>query len=510
MAGNSDRVGRSFGLMVAGNAVSSYGSFLNLVALNLFALATTGSALSIGVFSLVRIGSSSLSGAAAGLLVGRFNRRLLMLGGDLSQAIALLVFTLLPTGGRSVLLYALAAVMGSCSTLSGVALRSSVPEIVGQENRVRANGLLVTGRSLAMTLGFASAGIVIAWAGYSAAFVVDAATFLVSATILALLPLRELAPTAVTSRRAVTSEEGAAEAAMARRTWWYERLKPTTLLRFGPTLLCLVGIRAMDNFGSASHQVGLPVYAEQIAPHGAAAFVGRFWAAWAIGCLLAHQLLSRVPRLADRAMGRAEKGGGARAFAIGTCLMSGFFILAFSGLPTLALPAVAVGAGVADGFTQIMYDSRLQVVPDEIRGKLLGMATMAETTALGTGTVICAALLDHMSALTVVTIAHGSTIMVSLLFLCFLWRFPSGGRWRHGPDERNRRAAHHPDQRPAPARSADVAGPGSPRQAGRGRRSSSRRTAPCRPWRGHAANVRPVPAGHSTPRPYGWPGWRAR
>jgi len=410
--------------MVVGNAVSSYGSFLNLVALNLFALATTGSALSVGIFLFIRIGSSLLSGFVAGRLVGRFNRKFLMLGGDLSQAVALLAFTLLPDEGRAVLLYGLAAVMGSCTTLSSVALRSSVPEIVGQERRVQANGWLVTGRSFAMTLGFASAGLIVAWAGYDAAFVVDAITFLVSATILALLPLKELAPSPVAARRAVEARQPG-------------RPRLTMLSRYGPTVIFLVGIRAMDNFGSASHQVGLPVYATQIAPDGAAAFVGRFWSAWAIGCLLAHQLLSRLPGIADKAMGRTGAGGGERAFAVGTCLMSGLFILAFTGLPTLALLAVAVGAGLTDGFTQIAYDSRLQVVPDEMRGRLFGQATMAETTALGAGTVLCAALLDHLPAVAVVAMAHGSAITVSLLFLALLVTIPAlaanGQRPGHAP-----------------------------------------------------------------------------
>lgn len=438
--GSAEGGGRPFRMMVAGNAVSSYGSYLNLVALNLFALATTGSALSVGIFSFVRVASSFLSGYVAGRLAGRFNRRFLMLGGDLSQAIALVGFTLLPDKGRSTLLYALAAVMGSCSTLSGVALRSSIPEVVGMECRVRANGLLVMGRSLAMIFGFASAGMVTAYAGYGAAFVVDAVTFLVSATILASLPLKELASSAQASRRAVTGDVGPAEAATAGRTRWLGRLLPKTLSRFGPTVPFLVGIRAMDNFGSASHQVGLPVYATQIAPHSAATFAGRFWSAWAIGCLLAHQLLSRMPWFADRVRGRTGHGGGERAFAVGTCLMSGFFILAFSGLPTVALLATAVSAGVADGFTQIAYDSMLQTAPDEIRGRLLGVATMAETTALGAGTVICAALLDHMPALAVVAMAHGSAISVSLLFLVLLLMVPALTP--------NGREARHPSSAP--------------------------------------------------------------
>ncbi|MCM2578950.1 MFS transporter [Streptomyces meridianus] len=430
------RVGRPFLYLVVGNAVSSYGSFLNMVALNLFALQTTGSALSVGIFLLLRIGSSFLAGFAAGRLVGRFNRKHLMIGGDFTQALALLGFALSPDSAREVLLYGLAAVMGACSTLSGVALRSSVPEIVGQDLRVRANGLLVTGRSLAMVFGFASAGVVVAWAGYTAAFVLDAGTFLVSAATLALLPLtasgRRVSGPQEAGRDAHTGAENgevrAASGRFAARVWL------TGLRRYAPVVLCLVAVRAVDNLGSASHQVGLPVYAAQIDEDTAAAFVGRFWSAWAVGCLIAHQLVSRVPLLNRWAGGRDGRGGGERAFAVGTCLMSGFFIVAFSGLPTAALIVVAAGAGLADGFTQIVYDSRLQALPDDQRGRLLGTAAMAETAALGIGTVLCATLLDRLAPFTVVALAHGTAIVLALGFLLLLVTVPALARTSPGRD----------------------------------------------------------------------------
>lgn len=449
------RISRPFLCLVTGNAVSSYGSFLNMVALNLYALQTTGSALSVGIFLLLRIGSSFLAGFAAGRLVGRFNRKYLMIGGDSTQALSLLGFALAPDDARAVLLYALAAVMGGCSTLSGVSLRSSVPEIVGQDQRMRANGLLVTGRSLAMVFGFASAGIVVAWAGYTAAFLVDAATFAVSATALSMLPSlvapgrrrTALQDTAPDASAAVDLAEPA-KTPRAPRPWL------SGLRRFAPVVLCLVAVRAVDNLGSASHQVGLPVFAAQIDEDGAAAFVGRFWSAWAVGCLLAHQMVSRLPLVSRWAGGRDGSGGGERAFAVGTCLMSAFFILAFSGLPTPVLLVVAVGAGLADGFTQIVYDSRLQALPDEERGRLLGTAAMAETAALGVGTVLCASLMDHLAPFTVVAMAHGTAIALALGFLVLLVTVPALAR------PATRSDAEPPDD-PTASRTATVQAPSS-------------------------------------------------
>ena len=217
-------------------------------------------------------------------------------------------------------------------------------------------------------------------------------------------------------------------------------------------VLCLVAVRAVDNLGSASHQVGLPVFAAQIDEDTAAAFVGRFWSAWAVGCLLAHQLVSRVPLLGRWAGGKDGRGGGERAFAVGTCLMSGFFIIAFSGLPTLALIAVAVGAGLADGFTQIVYDSRLQALPDEQRGRLLGTAAMAETAALGVGTVLCASLLDRLAPFTVVAMAHGTAIVLALGFLLLLVTVPALARTSPEGDGSHPSPDGPPAQDSAPAR----------------------------------------------------------
>ena len=168
-----------FRLLVVGNGVSAYGSYLNMVALNVFVYQVTDSALAAGLFMAVRLLTSvgiRLRQRPAGLALrpqkadGR--RR-----PDPGPLIALL---LAPEARRAGLLFVLAVVTGACSTLSQVALRSSVPEIVGAELRVRANGLLVTGRSLAMIAGFASAGVVVAQFGYTTAFALDAATFAVS------------------------------------------------------------------------------------------------------------------------------------------------------------------------------------------------------------------------------------------------------------------------------------------------------------------------------------------
>ncbi|HEX6292589.1 MAG TPA: hypothetical protein VFZ66_25615, partial [Herpetosiphonaceae bacterium] len=184
-------------------------------------------------------------------------------------------------------------------------------------------------------------------------------------------------------------------------------------LRTAPLLLLMVFIRAADAFGSASHNVGIPVYANLISPQNPSAFVGRTWAAWAIGSLLAHHLLSRFLKRDDQTISES-------AFALGTCFMSVFFILVFTGLPLPLTLLVAVAAGLADGLTEIAYTSRLQGMADEQRGFIFGFSAMAESLGFGVGMILCAWLMERVSPVSVVSLFHGIAIVLALVFLLFL------------------------------------------------------------------------------------------
>ncbi|GHG99952.1 MFS transporter [Streptomyces lanatus] len=399
---------RYFRLLVLGNGISAYGSYLNMVALNVFVYDATGSALAAGLFMAVRLATNVVSGWVSGRLVSAYDRKRLMVGADLCQAVALLALLLAPDGMRVGLLYALAVVTGGCSTLSQVALRSSIPEIVGAEHRVRANGLLVTGRSLAMIAGFASSGVVVAEFGYSAAFALDAGTFVVSATMLFLLPVRT---------KAATAGGGSAEASGAAR--WTARM----LLGTAPVLMAMVAIRAVDGLGSSSHNVALPLYSSSLDPDHPATFISQFWATWAIGNIVAQQVIGRVTKKSGRTPGE-------RAFALGACVMSAGFIVVFCGLPTVPAVIAALIAGAADGFTEIVYVSRLQTAPDDQRGRLFGLSASAENSGFGLGMLVSGALLEKFSPLQVVAAFHGLAIGLCAALLLVLLR---RGRTR-GPE----------------------------------------------------------------------------
>ncbi|ROO60683.1 putative MFS family arabinose efflux permease [Micromonospora sp. Llam0] len=411
---------RHFRFLVVGNAVSAYGTYLDMIALSLFAYSLTGSATHTGLFMALRLATSVLTGFGAGSLVSRLDRKRLMVTSDVSQAVALVVLVIAPTTAQAGLLYAVAVVTGAGATVTSVALRSSIPEIVGQDQRVRANALLATGRSLAMVAGFASAGVLISTVGYTGAFLIDAGAFLFSAAVLARLPIttRSRQPVSATGTETDPGPGTAAgpEPDDARRRPGILAAQLTALryLRLTPVLLALISLRAVDAFGSASHNVGLPVLSTMLDPQHPAAFMSQFWATWAIGNIIAQRGVARWARRTGRTINE-------RAFAAGAALMSVAFILTFTAPPLPLAVLVATVAGVADGFTEIAYTTRLQATPDDQRGYVFGFSATAENLGFGVGMVACSFLLEQFSPLTVVTLFHGLAVLLAVAFLATLW-----------------------------------------------------------------------------------------
>ncbi|HEY1179766.1 MAG TPA: MFS transporter [Phytomonospora sp.] len=370
-------------LLAAASGISAFGSFLNMVVLGLFALEVTGSELATGLFMALRLGSGFLAGPLAGVLAARFPRRALMAACDLVSAAGLIAILAAPAAWAGPLLYVLAVLLGAGPTVWNVAARSAVPDLVGQENRVRANGILVTARSAAILLGFAASGLVLLWWDSRTAFAVDAVTFTLSALLVSRIALG----------RAGDGETSAAT------TPWGSARTALTVLAAAPVLAWTVSVRALDAFGSAAHNVGLPVYANLVEPDHPAAFASVFTAAWAVGSLGAARLTGGLVR--DLAGRRPEP-----LFAVGTLVMSAFFVLAFTGLPTVLLIPVAIVAGLADGVTEIAFTSRLQAVDAARRPHLLGFAATVTAGGMGIGSVGAAAAMEWLHPFPVVATAH--------------------------------------------------------------------------------------------------------
>ncbi|MFJ9678561.1 MFS transporter [Streptomyces sp. NPDC101194] len=413
---------RRYRFLVAGYSLSSYGTFLNTVALNLFVYETTGRALAMGLFMAVRLGSGFLAGLVAGVLLARFRAKSVMLWTNAAQAAVMLSLVLAPEGMRTAALTAVSVVVGACGTLFMVSLRSSIPEMVGDDRRPWANSLSITGRSLAMVAGFASAGVVVSLVGYTAAFVVDMGTFVVCAVTVALLPIAG-GGGGKDARPESEGDSGGRPQEGKRGAGAGRRRSPGAFLRSAaaPGLGLMVVLRSVDAFGSSSHNAALPVHSAGLDASRPAVFVSAFWCLWALGNVVAQQLIQRY-------VARTGRSVGATGFGYGTCLMSGAFILAFAGFPYAATAVIALVAGAADGLTEVSYTSHLQTLPADLRGHAFGLSATVENLGFGVGMILVAAALDSHSPLTVVAWSHGAAIAVAVVFLIGVTRPRNGDR----------------------------------------------------------------------------------
>lgn len=409
---------RRFRFLVAGYAVSSYGTFLNMVALNLFVYETTGRALAMGLFMAVRLASGFVAGLVVGGLLARFSAKSIMLWANVGQGAVMLVLILAPDGMLTGALMAVSVVIGACGTLFMVALRSSIPEMVGEDRRAWANSLSITGRSLAMVAGFASAGVVVSLVGYTAAFLVDMATFVACAVTVALLPIAGgkgaggSAPEAAEGSGSSGGSGGSgagkdASAAKSGRRW-----RPVAFLALAaaPAMGLMVALRGVDAFGSSSHNAALPIYSTSLDASNPAVFVSAFWCVWALGNIGAQQVIQRYAQRTGRSVG-------ALGFGYGTVVMSAAFIAAFAGFPLAVTAVIALIAGAADGLTEVAYTSHLQTLPATLRGHAFGLSATFENLGFGVGMILVAAALDRFSPLAVVGWSHGAAIVVAVVFL---------------------------------------------------------------------------------------------
>jgi MFS family permease len=168
-----------------GQGTSFLGDAVSMVALVVLVVQVTGTASAVGGALIARL-LPTLASPLAGVFADRLDRRLVLVASDLARAVLVLglVFARdLPT------IYVLVFFMGLARTIFNPAVRAAFPSVVGAGDLTRANALIGGTFSVSETVGPALGGLLVATTGVEAAFVLDAATYLISAALLSLVPM---------------------------------------------------------------------------------------------------------------------------------------------------------------------------------------------------------------------------------------------------------------------------------------------------------------------------------
>jgi MFS family permease len=346
--------------LLVGEFVSSIGDWLYLVAILILVYQVTEDPFVLGLVGAARVLPYVLLSIPAGIVADRLDRRLVLLSTDVARGLLMLVIAAVVAVDGPVWLVVTLAIGGTCfATFFGPAIGAYLPTLVTDEEQLGpANSAWSTMDNLAFIVGPAVAGILIAAGGLVAAFLLNAASFAVIAVVLWGLP-RSVAGEAP----AVEATEGATD--------------PGTRLDRG-TLLPVVGLALIDVVGAAAGG-GLSVLTVVIATTGlgggeeatgflnAGIGLGGF-----VGALLAGAFVLRPSLVPVLVGGSAVLAAGLAALGYAPALV-----------PAIAAIAVASAGGLLVEVTSTTIFQR--VVPDQVRGRVLGILGTVSTIAFAAG-----------------------------------------------------------------------------------------------------------------------------
>lgn len=195
VTGRLHRVGRAYADVLRsrayfplwlGQLTSGFGDTLHYIALVVLVFRLTGQGLAVAVIVAVEIVPVLLLGPIAGVIIDRFSRKTVLIGADLVRA--LLVCSLVwPQGVWHA--YLVAAGLAAGNTFFNPTVQAVIPVLTTEEQRLAANSVAWSTGRLVQIVASAVAGGLIALVGTGPAFGVNAASFVVSAVCVALLPI---------------------------------------------------------------------------------------------------------------------------------------------------------------------------------------------------------------------------------------------------------------------------------------------------------------------------------
>jgi MFS family permease len=351
--------------LLTANVVSTVGNIFTTISVPWFVLETTGSPTMTGIAGAVTA-LSFVASFFGGTLVDRIGFKRVAVAGDLASGIAIALVPLLyhTVSLEFWQLLALIFLRALFNTPGNTARLGLLPELItlAGASKDRVNGIYQATINGATLIGTALTGILIALVGTSNTLWLDAASFLVSATLVSLAVPASLQPVSPASRPSYCRELVAG--------WQF--LVQDRLL-WGMAVLA-----ALVNFiGAALFAVILPVYALEV--YGTSVSLGALFAGASAGTLIGSVCYTAVAVRLSRY----------RLLMIGVALLSAVFWL-LAPFPALIVAVVAVGLrGIATGLVAPIFGVVQQErVPFTLRGRVFGTSQALGTLAIPLGTVL--------------------------------------------------------------------------------------------------------------------------
>ncbi len=394
-------------LLLGAGVISLTGDWILRVGLAYYVYLLTGSTLASAVMLLASFVPQILLSSLAGVLVDRWNSKVTMVACNLVLAAGLLPLLAVRHADQVWIVYSVAAWEGCVQQFFTPAQQSLFPHLVDDEHLVAANALNGQTSDISRLVGSAAGGIVAAAGGISALALVDMASFVISAVLIARISAVRREGSAAARRRSL----GGRLAQL--RAEWAEGLAMSTSQRVLRVILIFLLVTC----------VGEGIMGTLFAPfvrsvlHGSGQDYGFIVSAQAVGGIAGGLLAAAI---GDRVRASRLFGWGAVAFGLIDLVMF-LYPLAWVAVWPAAVCMVVVGLPgaltLAGAMTLIQRNT-----DDSHRGRVFGAFGAVEGVAIVAGTITAGFLGQAIGIIPVLAAQGAGYVAAGLLVVVALRR----------------------------------------------------------------------------------------
>lgn len=392
-------------------AFSEFGSFMDMIVLNVMVYAATGSEWMLALTMAFRTLGFLASSLVSGVLADRMDRRRIMIISDVARAASILLIIPFP---NPYVIMAVSFFIGVFGSYFQVSFSAEVPNMFGEERIIETNALIARLTSVSMVAGFIFAGAVTDVIGNETVLVLDAVTYLLSAWVLVKMKW----PSAPKGR--------GADLAKAWSRWGEDVREVMRYLRERPNLLMINLSVLIGTFAASSHNLGIPLLAEELDPSNQTFFYGMIWGVWGVGNILTTMLLPKWSALRERMF---------LTFYVSALGMSACFITFLSSTSLWIVFPFAFVTGVFDAAYVTLTAAIMQKSEDLIRGRIFGVSMLLRSLGFASGFLVAPLVMNWLTMPQLVWLFHGTFILSTLnaLLVAFVRSRQTGARFVDTP-----------------------------------------------------------------------------
>jgi MFS family permease len=365
----SERLPRDFWRFWSASTVSNLGDGIRLVALPLLAVRLTDDPLVIsGILALAFL-PWVVVGPISGAVVDRVDRRRLIVIVQLCRAALALAFAAAVASGAVVvwMLYVTAFAIAVGETFVDSAAQAAVPQLVTPGQLERANGHVMAGQLVTNEIVGSPIGGILFAIGAAIPFMIDGATYLLGALLLATVR-SDLRPRSVDGPRRSTLRADVLEG--LRYVWRHPLLRP------------LAWMVAVANLGLGAQAAMMVLFAVQVIGVSEAGYgflIGVGAVGGVVGAWASDRLVLRFGRT--------------RALLGATIVLAlGLLLLATAQVAAMTAIALAVVIGAATSFSVVGQSLRQALAPQELLGRVITGFRLVGMSAVPVGATLAGLL----------------------------------------------------------------------------------------------------------------------